>query len=66
MICDIGENYGLWFFGGSAFYDNFMNINDNDINEITKDTFNSLGEKYEMNGGKKQFNCKELGILKLL
>ena len=66
VICDIGANCGFCFFGGLNFYDNCISINDNDINENIKDNFIGLEEKFEINGDQKQFNSKELEVLKLL
>ena len=65
VICYIGENCGLCFAGSLAFYDNFMNISDNDIDECIKDNFNGFEKKYEMNNGQKTFRCMELEVFKL-
>ena len=55
----------MCFAGSLAFYDNFMNISDNDIDECIKDNFNGFEKKYEMKNGKKTFRCMELEVFKL-
>ena len=62
VICHIKETFGLCFFGGLGFYDNFMNTNDNKIHPTIKEYFIGLKEDYEMNGGQDNYKCKELEV----
>ena len=60
------EKYGLSFYASLYFKDNFMNINKNFIGYKIKTIFNGIKDRYEMNGGKEEFKCKELEVFQLV
>ena len=65
-ICHIKETFGLCFFNGLGFYDNFMNETTNKIHTLIKEYYNDVNEDFEMNGGNQFFKCKELEVFQLL
>ena len=65
-ICHIKETFGLCFFNGLGFYDNFMNETTNKIHTLIKEYYYDVKEDFEMNGGNQFFKCKELEVFQLL
>ena len=61
-ICHIQSTYGLCFSGSLAFYGNFMN---NQRSIICGGTSCFSGLSVEINGGKKNFKCKDLEVFQL-
>jgi len=66
VICHIREEYGLCFDSSLTFRDNFMNNKNNEIFFSIQSMFNGFVDKFEMNGGEREFKCKELEVFKLI
>ena len=70
VICHIfeknAERCGLCFDSSLSFGDNFMNKDNNKICDYIKNMFQGINDKYEMNGGKNKFKCKDIEVFQLL
>ena len=64
VICHVGDGIGLCFKGSLAFYDNFFK-NNGEIKKDITDYFKGFENPYEMNGGEKEFKCKEIDVIQL-
>ena len=66
VICQLDEKYGLNFYQGFSFIDNFMNSSVNYIGLNIKEYFNNVEYDYEINGDKRYFKIDELEVFQLL
>ena len=66
-ICHISDRFGLGFTASLAFYDNFMNNSRGTIfGNDSKEIFSKPPNKYEMNGGNRNYKCSELEVFQLV
>ena len=66
-ICHIKESNGLCFYSSLVFFDKFMNYRCNYVfANDSVEYFSKPKNKFEMNGGSREFKCNELEVFQLL
>ena len=66
LVNHMDENYGLNFLNSYAFMDYFMSRKDNVIWSSIYNSFNGFGNRYELNGGDKNFKCTDMEVFEII